>query len=272
MYRRALIAASIAMLTFSVEIPLEAQVLRPTPAPLVTAENDPWYLNGDPITYAGNLYYPAGAQVFFSPNEMVRSGFHLGVPLYTRTTQEPFSVVYVPLAGGRMQPYERPRSGELAGTSGSRPVSGTTPYDAASEGGAALQSPAPPTQTASRPLVEQQAVGTTGTTGPAAAASRPIGTSGARVARPRPMHTRIGGTPSGINGVFVQFDGARWLSSGRSEELDPQRFERIGDYNGFDVWAERGNRDTIYLGVTPGASIVVPYSRDTRERAKKSGK
>lgn len=270
MYRRALIAASLAMLTFYVENPLSAQVLRPTPAPLVTAENEPWYLNGDPITYAGNIYYPAGAQVFFSPNEMVRSGFHLGVPLYTRTTQEPFSVVYLPLAGGRMQPYERPRSGELAGTSGSRPVSATTPYDAASEGGGALQAPAPPTQTASRPVLDQQAVGTAGTTAPSIG-SGPVGAAG-RAARPRPMHTRIGGRPSGINAVYVEFNGSRWLSSGRSEEIDPQRLERIGDYNGFDVWAERGSRDTIYLAVTPGATVAVPYSRDTRRTTKGSGK
>ena len=119
MYRRALVATFSLVVAVSAANPAAAQsVLRPTPQPIVTAENEPWYLSGEPITYAGNLYYPAGAQVFFNPNEMVRSGFHMGVPLYTRTTIEPFSVVYVPLAGGRMQPYERPRAGELAGTSG----------------------------------------------------------------------------------------------------------------------------------------------------------
>ena len=47
---------------------------------------------------------------------MVRSGTYGNVPIYVRTTQEPGSIIYVPLAGGLMRPYERPRSGDLAGT------------------------------------------------------------------------------------------------------------------------------------------------------------
>src|SRR5215207_4859897 len=102
---------------------LNAQIVVQTTAlPTVTADNEQWYLHGEPISYAGNLYYPSGAQVYFNSNEMVRSGFYMGVPLYTRTTLEPFSVVFVPLAGGRLQPYERPRTGELTGTAGSTPV------------------------------------------------------------------------------------------------------------------------------------------------------
>ena len=59
------------------------------------------------IQFAGDLYYPAGAAVFFDGNTMVRSGHYNGVPLYTDTTLEPYSVVYVPLERGLMQPYER---------------------------------------------------------------------------------------------------------------------------------------------------------------------
>ena len=76
--------------------PAYAQMLHPTPAPTVTAEEAPWYLNGEPITYAGNLYYPSGPQVYFNPNEMVRSGFYDGIPLYTRTTIEPFDPAVPP--------------------------------------------------------------------------------------------------------------------------------------------------------------------------------
>ncbi len=72
-------------------------VIQPTASPTVTAENEPWYLNGEPVTHAGSLYYPAGPRVYFNANEMVRSGFHMGIPLYTRTTIEPYSVVYLPV-------------------------------------------------------------------------------------------------------------------------------------------------------------------------------
>ena len=93
--------------------------MRPTPVPVVTAENTSWYLAGEPIMYSGSIYYPAGPEIYFNPYEMVRSGEFRGVPFYSRTTIEPFSKVFVPLPGGRMLPYERRRAGDLAGTTGS---------------------------------------------------------------------------------------------------------------------------------------------------------
>jgi hypothetical protein len=93
--------------------------LQPTPPPTVTAEAEQWYRNGEPVMFAGNIYYPAGAPIHFNGNEMVRSGTYQGVPLYSRTTIEPYSLVFVPLAGRVMQPYERRRDGDLAGTVGS---------------------------------------------------------------------------------------------------------------------------------------------------------
>src|SRR5262249_35098962 len=105
-------------------VPAIAQIQsRPTDAPIVTANNESWYLNRESVQFAGDLYYPAGATVFFNGNQMVRSGNYNGVPLYTDTTLEPFSIVYVPLEHGLMQPYERVRQGSLAGTTASRPPS-----------------------------------------------------------------------------------------------------------------------------------------------------
>ena len=40
---------------------------------------------------------PPVRRSFFNGNEMVRSGFYRGVPIYTRTTEEPYSKVFVPL-------------------------------------------------------------------------------------------------------------------------------------------------------------------------------
>src|SRR5436190_24222179 len=79
--------------------------IRPASAPLVTAEGEAWFRAGEPFVYSGGLYYPSGALIHFLPNEMVRSGMYRGVPLYSRTTIQPFSVVFVPIAGGLMQPY-----------------------------------------------------------------------------------------------------------------------------------------------------------------------
>ena len=93
---------------------------RPTDAPVVTAANESWYVNGEPLQFAGDVYYPAGATVFFNGNTMVRSGNYNGVPLYTDTTIEPYSIVYVPIQRGLVRPYERLRQGALAGTVASR--------------------------------------------------------------------------------------------------------------------------------------------------------
>jgi hypothetical protein len=95
--------------------------MRPADQPVVTAEQEHWYLDGEAIAYDGGLYYPAGPQVFFNPYEMVRSGIYRGIPLYARTTIEPYSVVFVPVARGLLQPYERRRRDQLAGTTGSAP-------------------------------------------------------------------------------------------------------------------------------------------------------
>src|SRR5690349_6526773 len=109
------------ILVLLVAAPALAQVQsRPTDPPLVTAANESWFVLGEPISAAGDLYYPAGARVFFNGNTMVRSGHYNGVPIYTDTTVEPYSVILVPATSGQMQPYERRRYGAMAGTTASR--------------------------------------------------------------------------------------------------------------------------------------------------------
>lgn len=243
-------------------IPSAQVVMQPTPSPTVTAENEQWYLKGEPIAYAGNLYYPSGAQIFFSPNEMVRSGFYQGIPLYARTTIEPYSIVYVPLAGGRMQPYERPRSGEIAGTAGSTPTTLPTPAMTVPPAGAASQAAGPPSETVrvvpvfvpSRPEVE----GTSGTPSEAPAA---VSTGGRTSTTVRPTHSQIGGRPQGTNTIFIEFDGVRWYPAGPAEVIDAARLIRVGDYFGFAVWAADDSRAVIYVPVTRGGTLAVPYTR-----------
>src|SRR5689334_7626892 len=121
---------------------------QPTQPPLVTAENETWFRTGEAIEWNGEFYLPAGAAEAFNRYQMVRSGSYRGIPLYTDATLEPYSIVFVPIAGGRMQPYERPRTGMLSGSVGSRaPLLPTeTPgILAVTPEGYVAQAPAPPT-------------------------------------------------------------------------------------------------------------------------------
>jgi hypothetical protein len=231
--------------------------VRPTPPPTVTADSSPWFERREPIFFAGNWYYPAGPQTHFMSNEMVRSGYYRGVFLYTRTTLEPYSIVYVPLSGGLMQPYERRRTGELAGTVGtttpSFPVDRTS--DNLNEDLGVAQAPGPPTGIALSPDrvpilgsadgVEARAATTIGRV-----ESRPAGspTSAAK--------------PTGLNGIYIEFGGRKWFSSGPAVELDVRRFVVIGRYGAFPVYAERdGTRDTIYVPSAASApTLLAPYS------------
>ena len=251
-----------------------AQVaLQPAPEPAETAEDADWYVAGEPIVFAGNLYYPAGPRVFFNRYEMIRSGFFEGVPLYTRTTLEPFSVVFVPLGGGVMHPYERRRAGDIAGTAGS--TTPTFPIVTAAEQATLWvmpQAAAPPTRMAisigdtSRELTEV----TPGSVRRYAAAPAPqdtIGTLGNEAAVPAvvplvplgPIQTAL--RPKGLNGVYIDFDKRRWFSSGPAVEFSSSRFTRIGDHHGFAVYSESGKDNTIYVALTLTSNdLVTPYS------------
>ena len=260
-----------AVFTLLLHQPLAAQVsLQPTPPPTITAENEAWYANGAPVTLAGSVYYPSGPVTHFLRNEMVRTGMVGNVPVYARTTQEAGSVIYVPLAGGVMKPYERRRSGDLAGTVGSSAPSFRVML-AAEEAAASGREPQARFST---PLPVP--VGTTGyvtatTTSPGepvaapSAAAVPVGTSGGvfdAPARSIPTRIQTARRPVGLNTVFVDFQDARWFASGPAVEYSATRFTRIGEHRGFDVYQESARPGTIYLSLLEGApGLLAPYRR-----------
>jgi hypothetical protein len=217
--------------------------IQPTPPPAVSADSEPWYRAGEPVAYAGDLYYPAGPQVHFNANEMVRSGYYGNVPIYTRTTIEPYTVIFIPLAGGLMQPYER------------------RPDSPRSSGFTMAQAPAPPgfgpalLLESTPPAAEAPAPDET------SSVSEPVGTSGrvAATSVPAPLVYRRQDSP---NGIFVEFEGSRWFSSGRPAPLSAFRVVRIGGYHGFPVYAERASdASTIYIPIAQGVDIVASYSK-----------
>ena len=231
-----LIASSILAATVFSSVASAQVNLQPTPQPIVTAESETWYRIGEPITFAGNFYYPAGPATHFNGDEMVRSGFYKGIPLYSRTTIEPYSVVFVPIGGGMMQPYERPRTGEIAGTSGSTVAALPVEIESAAGPPAEapiLQAPAPPV-VASPPVIDEFAVPL-----PLPAATRPalgrvgprpptVGTTGRVTNSSGPAPTRI--RPQAANGIFVEFHNGRWYSSGPPASLDPRVLTQIGEW------------------------------------------
>ena len=221
----------LAALALAVSVPVLAQVdSRP---PIVTAENDQWYRRGEPILFSGELYYPSGPVVFFNGNVMVRTSQYNGVPVYADATLEPYSILFVPIGGGQMQPYERVRGGELAGTSGSRPSS----FPGRTSG-----MPAPvPVDDLTSFTPEAGAVATTGRIAQSEYAEPAVFVPPVR----KP------GRPFSYNNVSVQFMGAKWVMAGPSGPLR-QGLTQVAEYKGFPVFAEKGSEHRrIYLPIVP---------------------
>ena len=235
-----------ALLAFVPVVASAQATWQPTPAPTTTAENEAWYRSGEPIPYGDTLYYSAGATVFFNRYQMVRSGTYRGIPLYTDSTQDPFGIIYVPIGGGLMQPYERRRTGDLAGTTGNRAPS--FPVAIGAEAGAAQPEIASTEQVVpEEPSADELAI--------VSMAGRsiveaPRGTAGS-VAR-----------PVGINGVWITYQGQRWFAGGKAVRLDAS-FAAAGRYHGYPVYRRSGD-ERVYLPTAEG--MVAPYTRRLQDR------
>lgn len=253
MRRTALLLCLVPLLSGS---PLHAQVQsRPTEPPAVTAAGESWFVNRVPIIVGGEVYFPAGAAVFFDRNTMVRSGSLAGVPLYIDTTVEPFSTLLVPGARGLMQPYERRREGSLAGTTGSRapsfPVQATPGSD-----GTLLMAPASPltaSATGSSGFEEIPLVPPPDTD----SLTQPVITA-APLASRTTGETRSAMRPESNDGVWISWDGRRWVSDGPAVPIAAGMFTRVGDYAGFPILTRPGApRDVIFIPTRAG--LVAPY-------------
>lgn len=239
-----------------------AQVyLLPTPPPQVTAQGAAWQLNGEPVFFSGDFYYPTGPTVFFDGNVMVRSGVYRGVPLYTDSTLLPFSQVLLPIGGNILRPYERKRSGELAGTVGSRmpafPIERDVEVSASSRATGIQTPPRGP----SEPPIVAEAARPVGTTGIVAPSTAPIAGVAPAAARGRRVTIESIPAPRSTAGPWIQFDGARWHTAGKAVAFSAERFTPISEYHGFPVyrdnWAANG---LIYIPAVPGGPLT-PYTK-----------
>ena len=222
--------------------------IQPTPPPQISAAGAPWYLRGEPIFFAGNLYYPTGPAMHFDGNVMVQSSMYQGVPLYSDISREPYSLVLVPIGSNLMRPYLRRPEAGTAGTLGFLPPQfrTTRPGDL-------------PAAVGTAPVVAF-AVGETPV---APEAARPVGTGGTIVSA-QPTRVRVETIPepkTNRQGVWVEFEGARWYLNGAVASYDPNRFVPVGSYRGFPVYKEKSDTsDTIYVTVVRNGPLT-PYTK-----------
>jgi hypothetical protein len=235
----------------------------PAPAPGVTAANADWQIRGEPIFHAGSVYYAAGPAVFFDGKVMVRTGVYNGIPLYADSTLEPYSIVFVPTGRNLMRPYERRREGQLAGTVGSRAPS----FPIQRDGDLSVRSQRSMSQALTEPIPEREVT-------PEAPVVMTVGVDIPRpapqmVATPSvnaaPVARRVANDvprPTGNDGVWIEFEGARWFSAGPAVSFNPDRFVPAGSHRGFVVYRDTmgGRGDTIFVSVVPNGPVA-PYSR-----------
>ena len=238
---------------------------QPASPPLVTAENEGWFQAGTPIIWSGDYYFPAGARQFFNGYEMVRAGSFRGIPLYTDATREPFSIVFVPVTGGLMQPYERRRSGALAGTTGSTAPS--FPTDIAAEGvgdrgGLAVDiaaNPGPPSRARAYDLAEPAPAASSAPATTATARvetlSATAGTTGRVTTSIAPVRHPRRATPARI---WVNYEGRRWFANGVPITTRPGEFTERGRYHGYPVFARPDDPNTIYIPTVQGG-LLTPF-------------
>ena len=217
----------------------QAQIIwQPSAPPLVTAENTTWFSRGEPIEWNGDLYYQDGVPRFFNAYEMVRSGVFRGIPLYSDTMLEPYSVVYVPISGGRMQPYKRPPEQQNLGPQPASQDAGLNQAPSAPSFAPAYELPSP---------VEPEIPAVVGTTGRSIAMA-PVATTGV-VETVRP--------PSGVNNIWVNFEGRRWFLDGKAVPYDAARLTQAGTYYGWTVYRRDQDASRIYIPTTAGR--LAPY-------------
>ncbi len=207
---------------------------QPTPPPRTSATNRAWYRNGDPIPFAGGLYYPAGPNVYFNANTMVPTADYDGVTLYADTTLEPYSVVFVPIGDKLLRPYEPARPDTRVGRSGRG--------DYAPE-----EQQAPPARAPRRFARQPMRPGP----------STETGLQGAEASELLVQTVR---KPDDNRGLWLSFQGFRWTSAGDAIPLDRSRLASVGSYFGLPVFADSRTPYVIYI--PSRANLVAPFKRE----------
>lgn len=250
--RSQVVAAAVLMAVLFPETGSAQVFMLPTPPPEVTAASEGWQLRGEPIFYEGGFYYAVGPTVYFDGNVMKRTGVWRGVPLYEDSTLEVYSVIYVPIGNNVMRPYERLRTGYLTGTVGSR----TPSYPIGRDVDLSVMSSYvglqfPPLPEAGPRSIPECCVPTYPYRTPPPPAFTP-----APPAPPAPIHMQSIPGPQGNVGVWVEYEGARWIAQ-RAAVFTPEQFVRVGEYHALPVYRLRdGGVNEIYIPVVESGMVT----------------
>jgi len=230
---RGLVIGIVAGLALQLPRAAQAQLTAAPEAARIATTGTDWRSSGSPLLFGGSAYYPSGPTVFFDGSVMVRSGSFEGVPIYIDGTRDPSNIVFVPVAGGQMRPYERRRADQIADTIVAPPAASPAPAESETPI-ATARSPQPP-------ATDSSAVPTGG-----------VSAQGVE-SIPRPYANR---------GIWIEFGGRIWLAAGAGGPYWPGRFDQIGTYHGFPVYQQSGHTDQIYIPSVPGGPVA-RYSRST---------
>jgi len=208
------------------------------PAPELSAATAAWQISSEPILVQGLVYLPTRDYRLFDGQVMTQVGVYQGIPVYTDTTLEVYSVVYVPVGGQRMRTYERLRDRELAGTTGSR-------------------APAFPVRGPGAPA-EERTAGTSGTIVPSAVGPMQLTLAPNAVVPTRTTVESIP-RPTATNGVWLYFNGGRYYAAGPAVPFSSDRFTLAGQHQGFPVYREKdAGMEKIWVVVVNGGPVA-PY-------------
>jgi hypothetical protein len=234
------------VLTVAVLLPISgnAQVYRfRTPPPDVSAAGAEWQISSEPIVVGGLTYFPTRGFRLFDGQVMAQTGIYERVPVYSDTTLEPYTEIYVPLGNGRMRIYERRPELEYPATAGTDEA--IAPTDRVMQG-------------------TEDVVGSSGMPGIRAGVIPRSFRSPTAPDRDRPHRTTIlTAVPheGDTNGVWLEYNGARWFSSGPAVLFSPERFEQVGEDRGFPVYRDKnGNADELWVASVKDGPLA-PYRR-----------
>ena len=196
-----------------------------TDASRIASSGSDFRFSGEPVVLGGTSYYPSGPTVFFDGAVMVRSSSFKGVPIYIDGTRDPYNIVYVPIGGKLMRPYERRRTDQVADTL------------------------APPPATA--PAEVEEAVGES----ESAAAQASPGDRLPPSVRPPTSGNAVSAVPPGANrGIWIVFDNRVWILAGRQPYV--ASFTPDGTYHGFRVYRNPTRPGEIYVSSGAGDFIA----------------
>jgi hypothetical protein len=191
-------------------------------------------LSGEPVVMGGTSYYPSGPTVFFDGAVMVRSSSFRGVPIYVDATRDPYNVVYVPIGGKLMRPYERRRADLAADTLVTPPPAEPVGVEELSGGDSV--------DTAAQP--------------PSGAARVP------RAAPWTPGHAMSARQPGANRGIWIVFADRVWTLADRQPYLI-SGFTASGTYHGFPVYRDPSRPRDIYVASGAG-DFIARYTLEER--------